>query len=519
MVLNFRCTCLNVCLLDLKADVHRKNSSESSEEVAPPSLEIVAYHSEVPEREKKPKSGHSKKRKSKTDGFMTITINDAQISRSNIRKLTQQEKIDLEKYNLERSLRQSIDSEQGPSNLAQTPRRHSNFTKSSFFIPSNVQTIIKPTGSLELSYIDNNPNEALSAEDYYFKTNAYRSGVRRIRSTALETCCPPPTLTIHPNSLEIIGANIKGTKNPLPPPSSTLVRNQHLNLCPYYGSEIVYPIAEQSDEHQTSHGPDTDLESMGRNSDSDYEENNQGSRSPLLVRLQQVDCIKMVRAIKQPPQNNVADKSSVNYNFSKIEDVDRTSATSKDALLDNDNSNSSATPEMQDARTDCFATDNECSDKKLSECSNLSYSNSSMECENAEKSNMRRSSTIKLRPCDKECAEIAKFFDDLNENVHVEAKNEAAIAENKETGAVRKKTNRKNRKKKNKSKETGNCSSLLELDLDWLFDDENDHLKYSKGSFSGVFSLLFNSVLFLFRSKQKRSGMVQRNNSIFGARC
>ena len=43
------------------------------------------------------------------------------------------------------------------------------------------------------------------------------------------------------------------------------------------GSEIVYPIAEQSDEHQTSHGPDTDIESLNHVSDSDYEEANPGN--------------------------------------------------------------------------------------------------------------------------------------------------------------------------------------------------------------------------------------------------
>lgn len=44
----------------------------------------------------------------------------------------------------------------------------------------------------------------------------------------------------------------------------------------FQGSEIVYPIAEQSDEHQTSHGPDTDIESLAHASDSEFEETNQG---------------------------------------------------------------------------------------------------------------------------------------------------------------------------------------------------------------------------------------------------
>lgn len=154
-------------------------------------------------------------------------------------------------------------------------------------------------GSLELGFIDKNPNQSLSCVGFFFDSNVdnFCGGVRRIRSTALETSCQPPTLAAHPNSLELIGGKAKGTKNPLPPPSSSLVRNQHLNLCPYYGSEIVYPIAEQSDEHQTSHGPDTDLESLNHNSDSDYEENNQGSRSPLLYRLEHVDVVKMNRQV------------------------------------------------------------------------------------------------------------------------------------------------------------------------------------------------------------------------------
>lgn len=127
-----------------------------------------------------------------------------------------------------------------------------------------------------------------------FKT-ASRGGVRRIRSTALETCCPPPALAVHPNSLEVIGG--KNTRNPLPPPSSNLVRNQHLNLCSYYGSEIVYPIAEQSDEHQTSHGPDTDVDLTD---ESDFEENHQGNVSSLFY-----------IAVKPIPRNSVPyEKSS-----------------------------------------------------------------------------------------------------------------------------------------------------------------------------------------------------------------
>ncbi|XP_063915633.1 pecanex-like protein 1 isoform X1 [Zophobas morio] len=382
--------------IDLKAEVHRKNSSESSEGAAAPVLEIVTYQPDVPDRKTKKADRRSKHQRSKTDGFVCVTVkDDTKQNRSSFRKLYQQSSADSTDGNLlaqQRPSLQSVDSEQGSSNT----RRHSNFTNSSLnFIPSSVQAEIKPTGSLELGYIDKNPNQSLTSEAFYFKNN--RSGVRRIRSTALETCCPAPSLTVHPNSLEVIGC--KCARNPLPPPSSSLVRNQHLNLCTYYGSEIVYPIAEQSDEHQTSHGPDTDVDSSAHISDSDFEEN-QGSNSPLFY-----------ITVKTMTRNVPYDKS-----HPKIEEKcgeERTSATSKDALLDNDNSNSSATPEMHDARTDCYGTDNECSDKKL-----------------------------------------------MNE-----------------PNVFRKRNVKKNRKRKLgeavKMGDAENCTSLVELDLDWLFDDEN----------------------------------------------
>lgn len=160
-----------------------------------------------------------------------------------------------------------------------TARRHSNATNYSLgsLIVADWEDT-KLTGSLELSSINKNLKVSFSQDhstNYWKKHKS--SCMRRIRSTALETCCAPPTnLVPHPNSLEVIG--VGSNRNPaLPPPSTSLVRNPH--LCPYfsYGSEIVYPIAEQSDEHQTSHGPDTDLESVVHNSDSEFEEQNAAS--------------------------------------------------------------------------------------------------------------------------------------------------------------------------------------------------------------------------------------------------
>ncbi|XP_052742200.1 protein pecanex isoform X2 [Bicyclus anynana] len=170
------------------------------------------------------------------------------------------------------------------------------------------------------------------------KNRGKSPGVRRIKSAALEIGCPPPSvsnLSPHPNSVETIGGQV--LKNPksavIPPPSKCLTRGPHLNLypktesgegCSYpyltYGSEIVYPIAEISDEMQTSQ-KETDLDSSGesyseyedekqfrgfdweaeqspalRSSDSDYENN--GSRSPLL------DKVNDIRVVRSKNQND-----------------------------------------------------------------------------------------------------------------------------------------------------------------------------------------------------------------------
>lgn len=471
-----------ILYLDLKAEVHRKNSSESSEGIpVPPAVEVVTYQIDVPDHHDNATSSRIKHHRQ----------SEPRRRKSSMRKLSKQVSVDSHDVVLSSRIRPSLHNmraEQNSSNSTYTPRRHSNFTNSSLcFMPTSAPNDIKPTGSLELGYIDKNPNQALTSEGYYFKANNHGC-VRRIRSTALETCCPPPTLTVHPNSVEIIGGNIKTTKNPLPPPSTTLIRNQHLNLCPYYGSEIVYPIAEQSDEHQTSHGPDTDLESLAHNSpnsDSEYEENHQGSGSPLLLTLKHFN-VKKVLTI--PHKDVYNPKMCCEVYYCKNDDHERTSATSKDALLDNDNSNSSATPEMQDARTD-FATDNDVSDKKSSECSNLSCSNTSVECDEVplqRVSNMR-SFTVKLKPSneddDNSCLDDNKFLDEDGVDAeYADVINECLMVEFKETGTVRKRAAAKGKKKKPvRTKGMNNCSSFLELDLDWLFDDENEHLRHCKG--------------------------------------
>lgn len=137
----------------MKAEVHRKNSSESSDDFASgPILEIIT-HAEPPERESRLRrtDRRAKHQRSKTDGFVTFTVKDEKNSHSSFRKLYQQGSSDSQENGLliqQRPSLQSVESEQGTSNFVESGgRRHSNFTNSSLgFLPSSVQVDIKPTG-------------------------------------------------------------------------------------------------------------------------------------------------------------------------------------------------------------------------------------------------------------------------------------------------------------------------------------------------------------------------------------
>ncbi|XP_047533715.1 pecanex-like protein 1 [Vanessa atalanta] len=197
-------------------------------------------------------------------------------------------------------------------------RRHSNNADHGFFASVELGEYMMVKAEAPVNDTDKNKGKS--------------PGVRRIKSAALEIGCPPPSvsnLSPHPNSAETIGGQV--LKNPksavIPPPSKCLTRGPHFNLYPKnesgegcshpyltYGSEIVYPIAEISDEMQTSQ-KETDLDSSGesyseyedekqfrgfdweaeqspaiRSSDSDYENN--GSRSPLLDKINDVRIIR-----------------------------------------------------------------------------------------------------------------------------------------------------------------------------------------------------------------------------------
>ncbi|XP_028165971.1 protein pecanex-like isoform X2 [Ostrinia furnacalis] len=293
-------------------------------------------------------------------------------------------------------------------------RRHSNNADTGFF------------ASVELGEYMMVKAEAPSGE--VEKNKGKSPGVRRIKSAALEIGCPPPSvsnLSPHPNSAETIGGQM--LKNPksavIPPPSKCLTRGPHLNLypknesgegCSYpyltYGSEIVYPIAEISDEMQTSQ-KETDLDSSGesysdyddekqfrgfdwdaeqspamRSSDSDFENN--GSRSPLLDRSADVrvvrtknqsdckkqccdrhpsskhnpDCpndkskpVRLKKVIKSEPQYDSKRPERPNNpcecKFNPNADYfDKASASSKDLLIEKSSLESNENPDQSEKR-------------------------------------------------------------------------------------------------------------------------------------------------------------------------
>jgi hypothetical protein len=203
-----------------------------------------------------------------------------------------------------------------------------------------------------------------------------RTSMRRIKSAALETACNPVSvsnLMPHPNSVEVIdGKMIRNPANSvIPPPSKFLSRNPPQNLFPtsaagqsgtsssattisdmhimhHVASDLVYPIAEQGDENcgrivdsctddddesdekvrndedLTSNDGDSGLDQEEINlSDTDEEQNRNGSRSPLLE-----DPVP----VKEEAKGDEEPKAE-NGNKSGSSDWEQTSASSKDQLI------------------------------------------------------------------------------------------------------------------------------------------------------------------------------------------
>ncbi|XP_046664729.1 pecanex-like protein 1 [Homalodisca vitripennis] len=210
--------------IDLKVDVHRKNSSESSEGV---SAVVEKQQPSLPAETKESRRGSQ--RENKVEAINTA----AEAPSGGVRRRT--------------SRHNSIDSP-GDTTLAAVEcvrgrlsnRRHYSNSSGAGFLLGAVENEasgsgpIKPTGSLELGLTHNDSLPTIHKGLVYWKQRPSGNGWRN---------------------------NGEG--------NSMVLRNRL--LCPYYGygSEIVYPIAEQSDE--PSHAMDSEDEPAG-------------SQSPLLVR-------------------------------------------------------------------------------------------------------------------------------------------------------------------------------------------------------------------------------------------
>ncbi|XP_049842209.1 pecanex-like protein 1 isoform X6 [Schistocerca gregaria] len=283
--------------IDLKVDVHRKNSSESSEEVAVlrPVVERVSVH----RAEACTQADHNwslrgsktrEKRSRQRAGSISVAVVDELPSTSGTggigrrtsgsRSFRKQSSDTHDERRHRRHHRPSLDpgtaasssSVSGP--LQASVRRLSNAPNGSLgFLPGGAATppppTIKPTGSLELGCM----LEREKGLVYWKQQNARQ--VRRIRSGVLERYSSVPEGESGGSS----GGSgaVGGRASPTPMPSAEGVASGSSSSGPHryasFGSEIVYPIAEQSDEHATSLGADTD-ENGGAG----------GSRSPLLVR-------------------------------------------------------------------------------------------------------------------------------------------------------------------------------------------------------------------------------------------
>lgn len=138
-------------LLDFKADVHRKNSSESSEEISvQPTVHIVAYHPKVPDKHKKHRTSElrSRHQHGRGDAVPLTVKEDLRLGRSNFYHLTSDQPPQDHLLDEHHPSLQSVELDRSISNLVQTPRRHSIFTNGSLnLIPSNTEVDIKPTGN------------------------------------------------------------------------------------------------------------------------------------------------------------------------------------------------------------------------------------------------------------------------------------------------------------------------------------------------------------------------------------
>ncbi|XP_031624391.1 protein pecanex isoform X2 [Contarinia nasturtii] len=342
--------------IDLKVDVHRKNSSESSDSLTDvPSLNIG---SEISDRRSimktKSKSedtstmisvdankelrlvdegdllSRSEERRDKffdTDGMGLNRINESK--RRTRCKLQRQTSLDssgadLNSFPVRRPVSSNYLHRQQHhgsgfyhpnhlSSLAPEIYLEPHFTTKSEmaierFVVSSKKTPMRKDSTSTMSAIqlptNSGPSSSVTTRQRRYSNTTAKTqqqlasgqivSVRRIKSTALEKCCPQPSysnLKPHPSSVETINGRLlrnqvnrcNNQHSILPAPSKSLVRNQHLNFFPKgTNGKSQATIAEIVDEKSLNEGfiitseSDDDAQSSNDDNNEDDDEDDEG---------------------------------------------------------------------------------------------------------------------------------------------------------------------------------------------------------------------------------------------------
>lgn len=219
----------------------------------------------------------------------------------------------------------------------------------------------------------------------------------------------------------------------------------------------MYPIAEQSDEHQTSQGADSDRDSAARNSDSDYEECGR-ERSPYLY-------LKLGKLKKPVPYK-------IRYPKSREIDDDNelASSNSKDMLLKEEPSVVEVQVDDQINNIECIIVSEDTVDKRSSDSASIT----SLEC---------REIVVQKPPKSKMKSSHKNVVKD-NEDGNYECKhqlkkkkkrNEGSMFYDTESGEAGNSKLDSIPCGESSNSEAGNRSSLKHLDLDWLFGEDSEN--------------------------------------------
>ncbi|XP_024868080.1 pecanex-like protein 1 isoform X1 [Temnothorax curvispinosus] len=323
--------------IDLKVEIHRKNSSESSEEaqqLSKPMITSINVHEAelVSAQYHEPRSKNIiNEWKLKRQKCVVIAEEDRPGSRKLCRHSSEESRIrhskqsNLGKTGSESQIKQT-------SSLELTNHRHIGDDYPYWMFNRSVRRL--NSNSIPKARLTNDHPQSL---EIISKKGDTDNNKISSHPQSLEVITKKPhQQLVHPQSLETIGATSKNISNnddnnlPLHPqsletintkkvlPQNTLKRNQ-LQLLPYlsFGSEIVYPIAEQSDEQFAN--------------ESSEEFSLCDSYSPLLTRKN----ISNVSATSNRDRSLSAGRFEDRFSrFNDDNGIDSNSANSRDALLE-----------------------------------------------------------------------------------------------------------------------------------------------------------------------------------------